>query len=398
MSESTTTAQTPAVPLPSQEEIDAALRTLMRAWNPGVLLPGDLGHQDADYYDPDERCNCAGETEDGESRGCNCGDACVCDSCSYYRYARAKSCDATPHTTSLDTRCGRPTRYRVVGWRLEADWTRDASAAECGHSPEEDCWCGNGVVYASAGPVPRELRSLTACSVEHAQALIAHLRATYAEPDDKPNRVRWRFERWTYVLHDQELAAPLPMLRELTSIAHDSTGYAVKAYAENGPVAMWLDSVRSALARAVWHAAKPLERLDEDDDTADDDAPAPARQKPGEPHQCPALPGQLHAVVTVGATVQDVHFAGLYEDPEAAADHVSGYAAHAKHLSDRHVKPAPGCPGEMLLELPEKRERHGVQLAVVVPLQVLSDPRGEDEVSVFVAGDYSDDYYETGDQ
>lgn len=157
------------------------------------------------------------------------------------------------------------------------------------------------------------------------------------------------------------------MLRELTSIAHDSTGYAVKAYAENGPVAMWLDSVRSALARAVWHAAKPLERLDEDDDTADDDAPAPARQKPGEPHQCPALPGQLHAVVTVGATVQDVHFAGLYEDPEAAADHVSGYAAHAKHLSDRHVKPAPGCPGEMLLELPEKRERHGVQLAVVVP-------------------------------
>lgn len=99
------------------------------------------------------------------------------------------------------------------------------------------------------------------------------------------------------------------------------------------------------------------------------------------PHECPALPEQLHAVVTVGAKVTDVHFAGLYEDVEAAADHAAGFTGYADSLDERFVEPAPGAPGEMVLKLPKENQRHafGVQLAVVVPLQVLPDPRAGDE-------------------
>lgn len=98
------------------------------------------------------------------------------------------------------------------------------------------------------------------------------------------------------------------------------------------------------------------------------------------PHECPALPEQLHAVVTVGAAVEEVHFAGLYEDQAAAADHAAGFVAYDESLNARYVKPAPFMPGEMLLELPEKNEYLiGVQLAVVVPLPVLHGPWDDDE-------------------
>lgn len=120
------------------------------------------------------------------------------------------------------------------------------------------------------------------------------------------------------------------------------------------------------------------------------------------PHECPALPEQLHAVVTVGAKVTDVHFAGLYADRDAATDHASGFSpwCHREDLTERYVKPAPGLPGEMLLELPKENElaATGVQLAVVVPLQVLPDPRAEDEwaaegmATALSADDYADDY------
>ncbi|QQM44978.1 hypothetical protein [Streptomyces liliifuscus] len=98
------------------------------------------------------------------------------------------------------------------------------------------------------------------------------------------------------------------------------------------------------------------------------------------PHACPALPEQLHAVVTVGAKVAGVHFAGLYAEYEAAVDHAAGFAAYADSLDKRYVTPAPGAPGEMVLELPAENERaaFGVQLAVVVPLPVLPDPREAD--------------------
>ncbi|NEB00597.1 hypothetical protein [Streptomyces sp. SID13726] len=98
-------------------------------------------------------------------------------------------------------------------------------------------------------------------------------------------------------------------------------------------------------------------------------------------HECPALPEQLHAVVTVGAKVTGVHFAGLYEDSDAAADVAAGYQAFAEGLNDRFVQQAPGLPGEIVLELPAENElaSSGVQLAVVVPLQLLPDPRAYDE-------------------
>ncbi|MEU5111679.1 hypothetical protein AB0G64_09285 [Streptomyces longwoodensis] len=117
------------------------------------------------------------------------------------------------------------------------------------------------------------------------------------------------------------------------------------------------------------------------------------------PHECPALPEQLHAVVTVGAKVTDIHIAGLYEDREAAVDHASGFSPwHAgEDFTERFVKPAPGCPGEVLIELPKENQfaAHGVQLALVVPVQVLSDPREDDALAdeMHAAAD-ADDYRE----
>ncbi|MBD0837395.1 hypothetical protein [Streptomyces sp. TRM68416] len=118
------------------------------------------------------------------------------------------------------------------------------------------------------------------------------------------------------------------------------------------------------------------------------------------PHACPALPEQLHAVVTIGAKVTDVHFAGLYEDREAAVDHCTGYAGYDQAHTERYVQPAPGLPGETILTLPAQHElaATGVQLAVVVPLSVLPDPRAEDEwaaegmATALTAEDYADDF------
>ncbi|GEC02984.1 hypothetical protein SSP24_06390 [Streptomyces spinoverrucosus] len=118
------------------------------------------------------------------------------------------------------------------------------------------------------------------------------------------------------------------------------------------------------------------------------------------PHKCPALPEQLHAVVTVGAKVNDVHFAGLYEDLDAAVDHASGFTGYRDSLDERYVGPAPGAPGEMVLKLPQENElaAFGVQLAVVVTLPVLPDPRAEDEwaaegmATALGPEDYADDF------
>lgn len=117
-------------------------------------------------------------------------------------------------------------------------------------------------------------------------------------------------------------------------------------------------------------------------------------------HECPALPEQLHAVVTVGSKVASVHFAGLYEDREAAVDQARGFLAYSEERNARFVKAAPAMPGEMALELPQENQfaAFGVQLAVVVPLQVLPDPRAEDEraaegmAAALGPEDYADDF------
>lgn len=120
------------------------------------------------------------------------------------------------------------------------------------------------------------------------------------------------------------------------------------------------------------------------------------------PHECPTLPKQLHAVLTVGAKVTDVHLAGLHEDPDAAADHAMGFhtlRSELDQLTERFVKPAPGLPGEMVLTLPKENQIQatGVQLAVVVPLQILADPR-EDDQDGYDYGDPGDERDYEGDE
>ena len=118
-------------------------------------------------------------------------------------------------------------------------------------------------------------------------------------------------------------------------------------------------------------------------------------------HECPALPEQLHAVVTVDAKTTQVHFAGLYADRDNAVDHAAGFSPwfSREDLNERFVKAAPGLPGETLLELPAENQfaAHGVQLAVTVPLTVLPDPRAEDESQDY-ADDYADDDYRDVDE
>lgn len=117
-------------------------------------------------------------------------------------------------------------------------------------------------------------------------------------------------------------------------------------------------------------------------------------------HECPALPEQLHAVVTVGAKVTGVHFAGLYTDIDAAVDHASGFTGYRDCLDEPFVEDAPGAPGEKVLKLPQENQlaAYGVQLAVTVPLQVLPDPRAAEEwaaegmATTMTADDYADDF------
>ena len=118
------------------------------------------------------------------------------------------------------------------------------------------------------------------------------------------------------------------------------------------------------------------------------------------PHECPALPEQLHAVVTIGAKVEDVHIAGLYEDRQAAVDHCTGFATFREDLIDRHVRPAPGLPDETVLTLPAENQYAaiGVQLAVTMPVRVMPDPFAEDawaeegKATCLGPEDYADNY------
>ncbi|MEU9388302.1 hypothetical protein AB0D38_48650, partial [Streptomyces sp. NPDC048279] len=110
----------------------------------------------------------------------------------------------------------------------------------------------------------------------------------------------------------------------------------------------------------------------------------------GEPHECPALPEQLHAVVTVGAKVTDIGIEGLYEERDAAVDHASGFTAYSEELNGSHITTMPH--GGTVVQLPASKDAHGVQLAVVVPLPVLPDPRFEDDVYDYADHEDADDF------
>lgn len=272
------TASVPAptpVAIPSQEEIDAALRTLMRAWSPGSI-PADAPVDSAalaaeEEYEPYDGCNCAGTDDDGEPLGCNCASGCDCDSCSYSEYARAKTCQAGP--------CGKATKFRVVGFRLDGGWRSTPDTTQCPHRPEDKCPCSGGVVFLDQGARPVTHQTLTACSAAHARALCEGMVQVYNEPADMPHRLRWYYEQWTYEPHDTELPGPLPALRERLRSAQSCTKAAVRAVASGGDIELWLRYARQDLARAALHAAKPLERPDEDD-TFDDEVSSPAQEEP----------------------------------------------------------------------------------------------------------------------
>jgi hypothetical protein len=274
-----------ALPVPSQEEIDAALRTLLRAWAPN-FLPGDGPAMEADddqeeYYDPYDGCQCAGTDDDGEPLGCNCAGGCTCDSCDHLEHVRAKTCQAGPFCPGLETACRKPTRYRAVGFRLTRDWPAAPEGAVCAHDPDVGCPCRDEFVYVDHGARPRTHQTLTACSPEHARALIDRMRQVYGEPDDQPSRLRWYIEPWRYEPHNLDLPEPLADLRAAVGSARVCADMTVTAHGNGGDVELWLTYARGDLARAVWHAARPLERPGEDDQV-DDEPSASAQEEPEE--------------------------------------------------------------------------------------------------------------------
>ncbi|MDT0476210.1 hypothetical protein RM863_29205 [Streptomyces sp. DSM 41014] len=257
---------------PTAAEVEAAARLLAHAWAPGVLLPGDPGYDQADTEeDPDDYCGCAGQDEDGESRGCNCGDGCVCESCEYYRYARRSLCYVK--------NCGRRPAFRVVRFALTEQHVQEpvASGAVCPHAQGEPHHCTPTTVFIAAGPTVQEYDYQPACSLAHA----AELRDRLQQHTPSSNTL-YRIEAWTYRPHDRELPSPLPQLASLTDQARDAAAWAVRAHAESRSPAYWLETARRAVALAAFNAAQPLEQPDADDGDFDDQPAGPAQEEPAE--------------------------------------------------------------------------------------------------------------------
>ncbi|WP_281155146.1 hypothetical protein [Streptomyces sp. HYC2] len=109
------------------------------------------------------------------------------------------------------------------------------------------------------------------------------------------------------------------------------------------------------------------------------------------PHECPALPEQLYAVLSVGPKRTTVSFEGLYADKDAALDIASGWDQHAE--AERRV--GHGVPDYVFIDLPAPG---GSSLAVVAPMPVKPDPRAEEEwaaegmATALGPEDYPDDY------
>jgi hypothetical protein len=279
-----TTAPAPRIPVPSQEEIDAALRTLMRAWAPSIPLPGDPDPvDDEDYHDPYDGCGCAGDDEDGGPRGCNCGPGCSCEMCDYFDYARYKSCWARHEGEG--SACTAEPRFRVLAYRLQTTHVteRVADGASCPHPVgDESHRCSDGVVWHEAGQKEQEYWFRPACSVSHAKALIADSRKpdAYGNPDD----FQYRIERWAYAPHDTELPAPLPDVRERIQAADSAVKFVIDALKRPpAGIGVWMAAVREHIACAAWNAARPLARPGEDDDQADDEPATPPQEEPADP-------------------------------------------------------------------------------------------------------------------
>lgn len=263
---------------PSPAAVEAALRTLSRAWAPSTPLPGDpVSKTDVDDGDDWDGCGCAGETEDGRPV-CNCAADCGCEACTLYRHTRQKWCSAG----SLEgIHCGLPTRYRVVAYRLWPQWVRDESeGATCPHTGDhEPCMCTRDTVFLSAGLQPAQHRYFTSCSVAHAQAIITRIQQQdgHSYGDDE-RRLRCAIERWTYVPHDLQLPSHLVALRDLVGNAQRSVATLIDWHARDQLDAeFWMKGLRAFLARAAWHVAHP-EQAPEPEPEPDDGLSAPQEE------------------------------------------------------------------------------------------------------------------------
>lgn len=270
---------------PTSVEIETAADTLMRAWAPFIPMPGESAYtgQDYDDYDyGDNGCGCGGEDEDGDPV-CNCVDGCSCTSCEAWDWRRHKYCSAG--NVSIGTHCGLAARYRVVTYRLVQTFVSDTSeGAVCPHGEGEQCRCTLKSVFLDAGLMPSVSQHRSACSVAHAQQIIAQMQQAYPEPDDKPSRLRYRIEAWTYKPHCTELPEHLVALRDSIRSAWDLVDLAIS---DPGNADRWLEWGRRSLARAAWRAARPVPEDLADEEPYDDASFGSPQEEPPDPWATP---------------------------------------------------------------------------------------------------------------
>ncbi|MFD5656969.1 hypothetical protein [Streptomyces hirsutus] len=272
-------------PAPTAEEIEAATRILMRAWHPGLLLPGDPGYAEAraeeEEYASEDGCQCAGTDDYGNSRGCNCGDGCSCDSCTYHAYSRNKICQAG--NVSVGTRCTRETTVRVVAYRMQHNFlsARRADGVACQCTSPDPCSCTTESVFIKTGLQPVTYWTRTACSIPCAQQIIA----AEMEHRDPRSELQYYMERWTYEPHDQDLPEALASLRTSLRMAHDRVGYLADALYQgrDASLDLRLREVHESVASAAWTAAQPLTTRGSEDDVWDDEVTGPVQEEPADP-------------------------------------------------------------------------------------------------------------------
>ncbi|MET7746167.1 hypothetical protein [Streptomyces sp. NPDC005385] len=261
---------------PTGEEVEAATRILMRAWAPDVRLPGDPEPAyDPDEHDPYDGCNCAGDDEYGSPRGCNCADNCSCDSCDYFRYRRQMTCQAGDVNGVF---CTRQTSHRVVVYAMQHNHLsvpRPAGVA-CPHETgvqADPCHCTAKVVFIQSGLRPVTYWTLTACSVEHAQTMVAKR----AEQSD----LQYYIERWAYEPHSHDLPPGLAELRTQVRTASSGVQWAVDLSFSGRTSALerQIPVVQRAIAQVVLSALRPLVPADDvwGDDVAPEDSSVSAQ-------------------------------------------------------------------------------------------------------------------------
>lgn len=273
--------------VPTPEAVQTALITLVRAWSPGTLLPGDPlpapgeRRDEDDDFDTDDGCCCAGTDEDGEPLGCNCGPGCSCAACTYFDYQQHARCNAGAVN---GTHCTAEAAFQVVSFRMQQGLLAVARAegAACPHPGESLCHCTPTSVVHEAGPRPHPYGKRSACSIEHA----AHIISQEQGLQRAGSELQYYIERYRHVPHDQDLPDPLPELRRLIGSASASVKLLIRLSTDS-PTASSLEAfvrqLRGVLARAVWEAHRPLDMPDSEDDF--EPPSSPVQEEPPEPDE-----------------------------------------------------------------------------------------------------------------